>query len=76
MHVPFLSEHALKFFKASFNFSAVTPCSHPSTFNVDLFLDFNILYYIIIVNAIKHILENALLYILQSIKKRLTKDMV
>ena len=56
-HVPFLSEHALKLFNACFIFSAVMPCSQPSTFNVDLFSYFNILYCIIliIVSAIKQI---------------------
>ena len=55
--VPFLSEQYLKLFNAYFILSAVIPCSHPSTFNVDLFSYFNILYcsILIIVNAIKHI---------------------
>ena len=54
---PFLSEQALKLFNASFIFSAVIPCSQPSTFKVDLFSYFNILYWIIliIVSAIKQI---------------------
>ena len=56
-HTPFLSEHAFKLFKDSFIFSAVIPCSQPSTFNVDLFSYLSSLYCIIliIVKAIKHI---------------------
>lgn len=63
-HVPFLSEHALKLFNTCFIFSAVMPCSQPSTFNVDLFSYFNILYCIIliIVSAIKQIRKCAFIY--------------
>ena len=55
--IPFLSEHAFKLLSASFIFSAVIPCSHPSTLRVDLFSYLSILYCIIliIVKAIKHI---------------------
>ena len=63
-HVPFLSEHALKLFNTCFIFLAVMPCSQPSTFNVDLFSYFNILYCIIliIVSAIKQIRKCAFIY--------------
>ena len=56
-HTPFLSILHWYCCNVSFIFSAVIPCSQPSTFNVDLLSNFNILYCIIliIVNAIKHI---------------------
>ena len=37
IQLPFLSEHAFKLLSESFIFSAVIPCSHPSTFRMDLF---------------------------------------